>query len=1235
MAREGKISDTGIKTYLIRKGLTESQADALLKIKPKTEKKPISKEKIIGKPKAKKVTVNEMSALKDQIRFEARAAREAKGDLNTKRKSLADAINKMAKAGTITAAQAKSLINRVNKVNLDNPVMVERLIDYADKVFKDAEYADKLSQANDLKSKIKQLSKNKKKFGDLTAFAAEFAKIDPAMVENIDEYIDMASKVKEGVQGSKIIKDRVIPADMVDVGKTMEYVNQTMKAQEEVIRQNTAERLQELMGVDVSDLTYDQMMEILEQSEETKIDKYKEDIVRSFINKMFNTYSTIINDMFRTGIDPFSDPDNPITIEFKESDKKLVKEFMNMDLKLLDTKEALRAADALNNFITNKSIAGMKGVLGTYDGRKNVKEVDKKGITGKEIKMYFSPALGRLYFDRFASVPLYFERLFKGFSKGQYVREMMGINSLINHKAEAFDASNRIVNKYVLQFSKMKPNKRNFQDMYNIIERGIIGDLAKTIVGNEKQIAAEFNRRKKLIEESIEILKKGGTKKETEASKVIKEVFDKIAKDANTIEEVKAKADKINVDAVQFWVDEWAKLYDQFADISLSVYNKVLDKSINYVPDRFGFLERADKVKKDSDGTESLFFANSNIENFYKKEAGSLMKSTPPTSLFGRDGKADMYVNLSFDTNNANALLEALIDINTAADIRQIQAFTKSPEFDNIIPSGKDASLTKDRIAMLIRNIRNKRIVTDKTFRDVTRWMDRVAALGTAGVLAGPTQAITQTVPVAVNTFINSGGRLNVSSIFNKDINNFIKNSGMGIANRGTDAITELDTLNKKLEVAAKKGEIALRAVENISKKYLEVYLSNFDVLIARASWITYYEKSLKKQKKLPKGGIDYSTHEINQEAAQYAQDMVDRQQNISDKDLAGSMYNSSDPTKQFITKVVMPLTTFRMNQTTRLSNDLAIFISKTASDEDRATAGRSLVGFAAEMATFRLLKLYIGYYLFYSLSQFIRGEEDDEEEKKKKWDNMVKGAATSVATDVFSPVPMLDIVSNVATNFTLDQMQAIYGIDKEERFNLFTEKNQTAFESFLSDLGILGVSVSKATKLYEDIKLGVTGKFKKEYFGKEVEMYIKEKDKELLSNPMYISLGIATALGINPLGPETSNVMNSMVKSIKSDAMTEGQIEKEKAYKGYKTIEEFKEKDPKGYAKDDKDPNSPLNKKREKDKKERDEKYFEEHGKYPDKKEENKGERGSERESKKGSDRGSDRGEGDRGSER
>ena len=1179
---------------------TDQQREQIIrdirKLFGKKEKAAPSAAKILGKPKPKKVAIkDEYKAMITQIKLETKAAREAKGDLNTKRKMLAAAIKEMQKKGKITVRQATALINKVNSVNLDNPIMVERMLDYAEKVFNNADYAEKLSQANKLQSQIKQLSKNKEKFGNLTAFAAEFAKIDPALVENIDEYIEMASKVKEGVQGSKVVGGKVIPADMVDVGATMEYVNKTMEAQDEFIRLKTAERLQELMGVDVSDLTMSQLQELMDLVKEEALaqgeqkdklsdkineifgtNKEKEKAIRDGIQRMFDTYSTIIKDMFETGIDPFSDPDNPTTVEFKESDKEIVEEFMAMDLSLLDKKEALRAADALNNFLTNKSTAGMAAMLGEYDGRKNSKEVNEKGIRAKPIKMYWVPILGRSFYEKFASIPLFFEKLFKGVTRGNYVREKMGINSLVNHKAEALTLANRIINNYVIEFTKKKPNNKKFQDIYNIIERGIIGDLAKTIVGDEKQVAEEFNRRKKLIEETIQILEKGGTKKETKEAKVIKEVYDKIAKDSKTIEEVKAKADQTNVAAVQFWVDQWAKLYDQFADVALNVYNRVLDKSVNYVPDRFGFLERAEKVTKDADGFESMFFANSNSEYFYKKEAGSLMKSQPPKSLF-KDGKSDMYVNLSFDTNNANALLEALIDIKTARDIRQIQAFKNDPNFEEIVPNGNDAKVLKERISALIRNIRNKRIVTDKTFRQLTRNLDRFASFGAALALAGPTQAIKQTIPVAVNTLFNAGS-LNLSVINNKDVNDFINNSGMAIANRGLDATTELETLNQKLEQAAdtKAGDL-VRAIENINKKFLKVFLSNFDVFIARASWITYYEKSLRKQG--VKGKIDYSTHKINQQAADYAQTMVDRQQNISDKDLAGKMYESGNSWKQFIVKVFFPLATFRMNQTTRMMNDVTVITSKTSSLEDKKIALRSFAGYAAEMATFRAIGIGVSYGLLYSIAQFIRGEDEDEEEKQKKFNNLIKGAATSVVSDVFSPMPQADMPVKYLFSSVLDQIQSIGDIKEEDRLNIFTENK----ESLSTAYGMFGIGLDKFNKLWEDVELGVTGKFKDDY-GREKT--IREKDRELLTNPLYVAIHLTSDFGISPFGPETNNVMNNITRMIKKDAMTEKQLEeyketgeyptkkskaakeeervkKSEAYGGYETLKEFEEKDP------------------------------------------------------------------------
>ena len=129
----------------------------------------------------------------------------------------------------------------------------------------------------------------------------------------------------------------------------------------------------------------------------------------------------------------------------------------------------------------------------------------------------------------------------------------------------------------------------------------------------------------------------------------------------------------------------------------------------------------------------------------------------------------------------------------------------------------------------------------------------------------------------------------------------FINKSGMGIANRGLDAMTEIESINSQLEQEVKRGVpgAALKSIENLNKLYLKVFLQNADVLVARASWITYYEMGLKKQG--IKGKFDYSKDEINQEAANFAQQMLDRQQNVSDKDLAGSLYDGGNSWKNFI----------------------------------------------------------------------------------------------------------------------------------------------------------------------------------------------------------------------------------------------------------------------------------------------------------------------------------------------
>jgi len=75
----------------------------------KREKRAPSVKKVLGQEKTM-VTVDDYKMMVNQIKMEARAAREAKADLNTKRRQLADVVRKMAKEGKISVNRVATLV---------------------------------------------------------------------------------------------------------------------------------------------------------------------------------------------------------------------------------------------------------------------------------------------------------------------------------------------------------------------------------------------------------------------------------------------------------------------------------------------------------------------------------------------------------------------------------------------------------------------------------------------------------------------------------------------------------------------------------------------------------------------------------------------------------------------------------------------------------------------------------------------------------------------------------------------------------------------------------------------------------------------------------------------------------------------------------------------------------------------------------------------------------------------
>ena len=1092
-----------------------------------------SVKKILRKPKKKKVVVDEMAALKDQIKLEARAARGAVKDVNTKRKELAKQVKELQKRGKITANQARVIINKISSVNLYNPKSVDAFVKYMEKVYNNAEYANKVMDANALRKRIKKGAKNKKKDAKLTELAKSFSAIDPKFVENIDEYLSIANSVLQGVVSSRVVGIDVSWRTSPDIVKVDKYINSQLTKQREILLENKRQEFETITGIAASELSYDDMMAILETTEE--VDENKEKLVRDNVKKVFNAYKSIINNIISTGRDPFTGE------KIDAPNKKIIQEFMDMDLNDLTVRESIEAVDALNNYVTNGITSGMETVVSLYRGAKNTKELVNKGVKATRLKLFYLKKLGRITGEQITSLNILFERMFKGFKAGANVMQKIGFTDITNGVAKARKDASVIIDSYINKFSKTKPNGKVFNDAYNITERGLLGFMRRTVVGEDIQQQQEFDRRKALVEQSIEKLETGTEQEQTKA-KEYREVFDNVLKDATSIEEVENNANETNLEAVEWWNEKWASYYDQLADVSLNVYNKVLGSDVNYIPD--SFRKTQEQSSEDFEWNESAFSAAQNA--LYQKKTGILEEVTRPKNL-----PKDRYISLDFDTNNAALLEAALVDINTAAPIQQLKGSIESKYFNKLVPTKEDREVLVGRLKGYVRRVRGKDFAGGTTEQDVNRVINFIAGLGVSRVLGGVTQPIKQTVPVAINTLINAG-RLDLKAIAGTEINKWLDKSGYGIANRGIASETTLDSINRALEQAAKsKLKKTLQLIEKANQMWLKVFLVKPDAAIARASWISYYKQSLKKQG-INSANIDWSTHELNKKAADYAQQQVDRQQNVSDADLQGDLMTSKKPLVQIIRKVMIPFMNFVLNQKARMYSDMITLSSKTSSVEDKKIAARSLAGLTAETAAFNALSLGITSMLF-ELAKYIMDYDEPEEELEKRMKNKNRGVATNIATDVLVPFPIADVMVLGGLNKVLDLLQM--DIPEEEKFTLFNKEE----ENYLERAGVLGIAFEKLMDVSDIYDMAINGTITEESFGKKTTKELPAESQEVMES--ILPLSILYNFGVLP--SEVGSEIRYITKLAKKTGKTEKQKESAKKKKEKEEKESKRRKRP------------------------------------------------------------------------
>ena len=146
-------------------------------------------------------------------------------------------------------------------------------------------------------------------------------------------------------------------------------------------------------------------------------------------------------------------------------------------------------------------------------------------------------------------------------------------------------------------------------------------------------------------------------------------------------------------------------------------------------------------------------------------------------------------------------------------------------------------------------------------------------------------------------------------------------------------------------------------------------------------------------------------------------------------------------------------------------------------------------------------------------------GDEPDEEFVEKRDELLKKGRATSLATDYFSPMPPLNPTVAKQINAIIKMFD-----DREDPFQLFVDEKP--IEEKLG-LATIGKEVYDSAK--ESIDLAVSGVYKYNKGGEEVEYELSEEERSL----MQISAIMEVLYGIGYMPAEVKRIVAQNKKYI------------------------------------------------------------------------------------------------------
>jgi hypothetical protein len=259
--------------------------------------KGIAQKRVIEPRNKNIISVNEVTALKDQIRLEIKAANDGAKSIEDAIEKIGEIIKGLSKGKKISVTSAKALINKFSNMNTANKDSVKNVLDYAEKIFNDAEYADKVSQVRALNAAMKRAAKNSAIPPATRSIALSFAKINPEAISDIDAHLEAANKIKDATLGVKENGVRIRKA--IDINAMADYIKSAMAEQDAYDAKNptitrVVEPLDEGKTLEYLSAMHDSLLQAAKAvAPSAVLTKAEEAQLKNFLKIPFNEFNTI------------------------------------------------------------------------------------------------------------------------------------------------------------------------------------------------------------------------------------------------------------------------------------------------------------------------------------------------------------------------------------------------------------------------------------------------------------------------------------------------------------------------------------------------------------------------------------------------------------------------------------------------------------------------------------------------------------------------------------------------------------------------------------------------------------------------------------------------------------------------------------------------------------------------------------------------------------------------------